>query len=311
LNPDLPSRRLRRRLQSPNSQRPDGLSQNEYNLHPNRGVTVNPSTCSGNYGSHDLIMEICPEFENIKDVFLVKNSAAHGPESRPQNGNSDRQCVLDKLQIIEENATLSYLKDGEQSLRFDITSKEIERFSDTLAYEMSDLVTGPKSIICLSQGQSECSVSETSISNQNGEVRIEDGEIELKGTGMIYNFFDVPISDWFYLLPEPRRPGNKKDFVAPSPKVMVNSTGFVFVNVKYQSTLKLSESKKGQKPNLQPSVRHDFQTSEEDEFYFKYPQLFGDAVWPDLSSTSTSLIVSESKQWVPRKVEFSADTSIS
>jgi len=170
---------------------------------------------------------------------------------------------------------------------------------------------------------------------------------------MIYNFFDVKLEDWFFRLgksankkpsknggknankkpsknanKKPSKNANKKQSksadppIPPSPKASIQASGFVFVNVKYQTEVKLIEEKRTKKqkgineiiPRI-PAVRHDFQSSEQhdDTKYFdKVPQKFGD-YFPDEYKhedpwLTHDLSPSYSNRWVPRTVEFSHDT---
>ena len=288
--------------------------------HRGRGVNYNPSICTGNGLDHSFVMESCPKHERMKDVFLVKKSAGLGPERRPQEGKSgkgDSQCVLDKLRFGEDDATLEYFEEGEQPLRFGMVSDAIESFSDKLAYNMPALMTGPKMIRCLSQDQNSCSETKSSDSNQDGEVLVDNETVTLIGSGMVYNIFDITLDNWFYTLPKPISKSSKSGKGMKSPKVLVQSSGFVFVNAKYKSALKLTQQKEGKgskawKP--EPSVLHDFQSSKlyqsEEEFYLDFPQPFGDpwmATGPLLSNEGRDANTNSS-QWVPRRVEFDSDT---
>lgn len=110
--------------------------------------------------------------------------------------------------------------------------------------------------------------------------------------------------------------------IPPSPKARIQASGFVFVNIKYRTQVKLIEEKrtKKQKGSTEiiswiPAVHHDFQSSEQydDTTYFdKVPQKFGD-YFPDEYKhedpwLTYDLSPSYSNRWVPRTVEFSHGT---
>jgi hypothetical protein len=235
-------------------------------------------------------------------------------------------------------------QDAFEPVNFEATPDTIEAFSDRLANDIPALLTGPKLIVCSSTDQASCSATEMSNSLQDGEVITVDdpnggtGEtIELVGTGMVYNFFTVDLKDWFFRLEkkyeQSEREVKKKNKLEPEleseplwdPMVVVKSPGMVFVNVKYKTELKGTlKSKKGKKSqnvfeqeDYKPSVRHDFQsyidgedTHATSEFYFDFPQPFGDSKdkekgheWQD-----NDLSKSMDNLWVPRRVIFEQGT---
>ena len=303
-------------------------SKKEKQYHNSRGVTENPSICRDN--DYVLVLGDCPKRGTFKDVFL------EGNDITSVVGGSKKSSKDDMCERIHGPGGS---QDGFDPVNFDTASDAIEAFSDQLANDIPALMTGPKLITCSSTDQASCSALNMADSEQDGEVVFKEGPnggvgetIELVGNGMVYNFFNINLHEWFFRIGKEYeqqdsssesaskrgRDLGKKSKSRPiwnpiwDPVVMVKSPGMVFVNVKYKTKLRANEiepsksKKKSEKESgIQTSVRHDFQRyidgedlNAESEFYFDFPQGFGDSYG---KNSATSSKKTQAERYLPSK----------